>query len=210
MKFLGVFLIAYLLCGVQCNFFDDLKHAASSVGHSIGQAASAVGDQVKHYGGQALQSALDTLTTDGVHQLVSAGLSAAGTAALTALVGKREMSKVDQAVTILKQDAATLEKVLHGYSADLQHVYNNIHNMEFLRHDPQKFLADIGVLKSRYESVLDNLAKNFQAKMSQLQSHDKRRGLLDGLASAFQKTVDLSSRHSVELQARCRVAETIS
>lgn len=56
-KYLGVFCMCFLLSGVRGNFLDDLKH----------------------FGDQALHSALDSLSTDGVKTLVSTAVSAAGT-----------------------------------------------------------------------------------------------------------------------------------
>jgi hypothetical protein len=56
-KYLGVFCMCFLLSGVRGDFLDDLKHL----------------------GNQALHTALDTLTTDGVKTLVSTAVSTAGT-----------------------------------------------------------------------------------------------------------------------------------
>ena len=90
MKYLGLLCLCYLSCGTHANFFDDLKHAAqntvnavSNTAHQVGSAVGKVAQQVapvaQHYGSQALSSALDVLTTDGVKTLVSAGVSAAAT-----------------------------------------------------------------------------------------------------------------------------------
>ena len=56
-KYLGVFCVCFLLSGARGDFLDDLKH----------------------FGDQALHSALDTLSSDGVKTLVSSAVSAAGT-----------------------------------------------------------------------------------------------------------------------------------
>lgn len=56
-KYLGVFCVCFLLSGARGDFLDDLKH----------------------FGDQALHTALDTLSSDGVKTLVSSAVSAAGT-----------------------------------------------------------------------------------------------------------------------------------
>lgn len=56
-KYLGVFCMCFLLSGVRGSFLDDLKN----------------------FGNQALHTALDTLSSDGVKTLVSTAVSTAGT-----------------------------------------------------------------------------------------------------------------------------------
>jgi hypothetical protein len=60
MKYIYAFALCFLLSGAQANVVDTLK---------------ALGHHALDYGKQALQSALDSLTTDGVKTLVQTGAS---------------------------------------------------------------------------------------------------------------------------------------
>lgn len=60
MKYIYAFALCFLLSGAQANVVDTL---------------TALGNTVLDYGKQALQSALDSLTTDGVKALVQTGAS---------------------------------------------------------------------------------------------------------------------------------------
>lgn len=160
--------MCFLLSGVRGNFLDDLKH----------------------FGDQALHSALDSLSTDGVKTLVSSAVSAAGTALLSSLLGKRTTAdEMNQALEILKQDAETVRQILHTYGGRLQTVYDKIKDLSFLDQNAPEFLNEITRLKGQYNAVLDAVVSKFMQKMSQLQ-HSRKRALLDGFAQAFQGTVE--------------------
>lgn len=60
MKYIYAFALCFLLSGAQANFLDSLK---------------SLGGTALDYGKQALQTALDSLTTDGVKTLVQTGAS---------------------------------------------------------------------------------------------------------------------------------------
>nr|XP_022287837.1 uncharacterized protein LOC111100360 [Crassostrea virginica] len=167
-KYLGVFCVCFLLSGARGDFLDDLKH----------------------FGDQALHTALDTLSSDGVKTLVSSAVSAAGTALLSSLFGKRATAEeMSQALDMLKQDAETVRQILHTYGAHLQTAYDKIKDLSFLEQNAPEFLNDITRIKGQYNTALDKVVQNFLQKMSQLQ-HSRKRNLLDGFASAFQGTVE--------------------
>ncbi|XP_062597678.1 uncharacterized protein LOC134259098 [Saccostrea cucullata] len=167
-KYLGVLCLCFLLSGVQGNFLDDLKH----------------------FGDNALHTALDTLSTDGVKTLVSSAVSAAGTALLSSLFGKRETAdEMNQALELLKQESEKVRQIFHSYGGQLQTVYDKIKDLSYLEHNAPEFLDNIAKLKGQYNAVLDKIVAEFHQKMSEIH-HSRKRGLLDGFAAAFQSTVD--------------------
>ncbi|XP_056005688.1 uncharacterized protein LOC125657758 isoform X2 [Ostrea edulis] len=167
-KYLGVFCMCFLLIGVRGSFLDDLKN----------------------FGNQALHTALDTLSSDGVKTLVSTAVSTAGTALLSSLFGKRATAEeMNQALELLKQEAETVRQIFHSYGAQLQTVYDKIQDMSFLEHNAPEFLDNIAKLKGQYNEILDRVVMNFHQKMNQME-HSRKRALLDGFAAALQNTVN--------------------